>query len=105
MTVSLLYINNDAFLALTNLADRDGNTISDATVTATLFGKSRVEVGGQSWPLTFSIISGVPGKYEALLDKAVILVAGTKYDLRITVVSGTSDGEFWREILVEEQFI
>ena len=70
------YINN-ATVTLTAIRDAAGNTVS-----------------GETFPKTMSYVASSNGRYEAVVDKAIVLTAGQHYTAVIDAVSGTLDAHW-----------
>lgn len=70
------YINN-ATVTLTAIRDAAGNTVS-----------------GETFPKTMSYVASSNGRYEAVVDKLLAIVAGQHYTAVIDVVSGTLDAHW-----------
>ena len=104
MSDELIFVENDTLMFLSNLTDKDGNSITDATVTVTLFKAGGGQVGGQSWPLNLPYVSA-SSQYEAVLDKAVNVVNNKGYRAKFIVTSGTSDGVFWKNLVGKERVV
>lgn len=82
-----LYVGNSnvAQLALT-----DGITeaaITGATVSCTLYDQDGAEVSGQVWPLTLTHVAA--GVYRGTMDESIGIVAGRRYRLAVTAISGS----------------
>jgi len=85
-----LWVDADNLLEYNGLEDQDGNTVTDATVTATVFESDQTtEVGGQTWPATLN--GDGNGNYSAILEDTMELVAGNRYWVDITAEGGGAD--------------
>ena len=106
MHADIIYLENDALFFLDNPTDKDGNSVNDATVSATLFAAGGGEVSGETWPLTLDYVAGSKGRYEKVVDKALGVAQNSDYQLKITVVAnGSSDGVFWKDVQARKRII
>lgn len=98
-----IYVDNDNVLQLDALTDAvTGSYINDATVTVTVrVGESSTDtaVSGITWPVTLAYVAASNGKYQAVIDKAIVIVEPTKYYAHITATSGTTDGKWVIQLL------
>ncbi len=87
---------NDHIISMTGLKRTDTDAfVNDAsTAEVTLRDEAGDPLAGASWPLTLAYIVASDGNYEAVLDKAVVLVIGEFYDAEFTFVKDALDG-FW----------
>lgn len=71
-----------------------GSFINDATISVTVKDTAGVEVSGETWPLSMGYVTSSKGKYQALLQYALVLAADDEYRAEI---SGVGDGlrGFW----------
>lgn len=93
-----IYINNDNLLTLGALKNANGGAIvTDATVTATLYDASDVEVTGQSWPLAMS--SDGSGNYSGQLQDTINLTENAYYTAVISA-DGAGLQATWRLSLI-----
>ena len=85
-----LFIDNDNLLALTGLKNYVTSAyINDATVTATLYDASGVEVAGQTWPVSMAYASGTDGIYRATLEYDLTVTTDQVYVAHVEVDAGS----------------
>lgn len=87
---AVLYVGNDTVLEVKGLKDEvAGDFLNAATVQATLYDAAGQTVGGQSWPQTLAYVTGSDGIYRATMSYLTSLVAGQRYNARITADGGS----------------
>lgn len=93
-----LYIGNDMRLAFYDrgqLKDINNYEITGATITVSVYqNDGQTEVGGVSWPLTFS--EDGEGEYHVILPASMEIEAGNYYIIQINVDTGASKS-MWRK--------
>ena len=94
--LNTIHISNDMLLTLANLGrSNTGETISNATVQATLRDSGGSTVAGTTWPLTASAVSGNPGDYQVTLPSTLTLTAGAAYNLTVVASGGGLPTATW----------
>lgn len=90
-----LYVGNDHRVEVTGLKDDDGNVITGATVTATVYeSDGTTEVSGVTWPITLSDEGS--GTYGGTLSTDADIKENTRYIVNIKAVSGNTEA-LWRQ--------
>ena len=101
----ILYVGNDMILSFTGddkLIDSEGDPITSATVTATLYEwDGKTEVGGETWPLTLNDDGN--GEYSAVLQETLGVKAGSMYILVIEAEKSGANGRWYREVHAKER--
>lgn len=88
-----IYLGNDHVVTLAGLADSEGVPLVAATVAATILVRdTMLELPGETWPLTMNRQPN--DDYSCTVDKAVQLVKGEFYVLRITATEGGIDAQW-----------
>lgn len=88
-----LEIGNDHRVSVKDLTDYDGTVLTAATVEATLLeDDGMTEATGVAWPVT--LIHEGAGTYRAIIDKAVDLIRGDIYILRVVATQGGINAEW-----------
>jgi hypothetical protein len=88
-----IYLGNDHLITVTALRDSDGVLVTGGTVQATLLeSDGATEVTGLAWPITLSEVGA--GTYKTIMDKAVVLLRGSRYLLRVVAAEGTVDARW-----------
>lgn len=103
MTIhSTVYVDNDSMLRVEALRDRDGNLVTDATVTLeSLTNKSGTAVSGVTTPSTLTNTGD--GNYEIMVSSSAGFSAGKIYEATVKAVTvGGLVGE-WVETLVAKR--
>lgn len=99
-SVEVLLVANDQSIKVTSVTNEStGTFINDATVTATLKTSNRIEVEGQSWPLTLNYEVNSDGNYSGLVSKDVALIHNKQYIVEISVDGGDGLFGFWSFIV------
>jgi len=94
--VQVIYVGNDTILEVESLKNElTGLYVNDATVTVTLEETDGVDVAGDSWPKTLTYVGGSNGAYRATLVFGLALVAGRKYNAKITADAGAGLRAAW----------
>lgn len=92
--IKIWYVDNDMVIECANVIDNiSGNTVDDATITATLKDSEDVDVTGQIWPVTLDFVSS--GLYRKTVDKAVDVLDAIGYTLHIDLVTPGGNDAHW----------
>lgn len=87
-------------LTLSGLVDINGDPVTNATVTATIFDRTgQDEIGGTSWPITLAHDSG--GDYFNTLDYDLDIRIGKRYVVEIIAVSGSLQSTWQEDCICE----
>ena len=98
-----LYLDNSNLLELRGLKDSvTAAYINDATVQATVRDKVGTILTGDTFPKGLAYVGGSNGVYRATLSKALNIVAGEFYTIKIAAVGNSLDGD-WTEKVVAKQ--
>ena len=99
-----LYINTDQILAVENLKDENGNTVTGATVEATVYeSDGTTEVSGMTFPVSLS--DNGSGNYSAVLEDTMELTLGKIYVVKVDIEGGGADDQRWsREVAKRRGF-
>jgi len=101
--MSELYLDNSNLLELRGLKDTLTDAfINDATVQATVRDKAGTMLTGDTFPKGLAYVAGSNGVYRATLNKAINIVAGEFYTIKIAAVGNSLDGD-WTEKVVAKQ--
>ncbi len=92
----VVYLDNDNLVELDELTNSATDAyINNATVTLTAIRDGAgATVSGETFPKTMSYVTDSNGKYQAVVDKAVVLVAGQPYTAIIDAESSGIDGHW-----------
>lgn len=87
------YLNNDGYLLVSDLVDREGTELTSATLTYEIYDADGTAVAGASGSLTQI---GTSNEYSADIDKDIInlLTSGEEYYIRIIGSQDEVDFEF-----------
>lgn len=88
-TVVELLMGNDMVLQVDDLRDEiSGAYLNAATVTVTLTDALGGSVGGATWPMTLTHVTGTDGTYRAALPYSLQLTANARYRATLNVNAG-----------------
>lgn len=91
----VLYDNNSNLLTIYGVQNKiTGAYINDATVAVTLKSKERANLGGETWPLAGSYVSGSNGNYQFVTTGSVVYPAGEQGFAVVTITKGSYTAEF-----------
>jgi hypothetical protein len=93
---TIIYKNSTGRLRLSGLTDITGGTVTDATVTATLYDVADVEIAGQSWPSVMS--HSADGNYFCTLSENLAVERGRRYYAEVIATTTTAQ-KTWRVTL------
>jgi hypothetical protein len=95
-----IYISSDNVIEAVDQYDTVAGTyLNSATFTVTIKDISGASVSGVTWPVTMNYVSASNGKYRAVIDKTLAIVAGVTYFAEITGAQSGVD-IFYRKPLV-----
>ena len=101
-TYALLALSTNV-LELPLLADgKTGVAVTGATVVATLLDAAGAQVAGQTWPVTLDEDADTAGRYSAVLEPNLTVVAGDRLSAVVTATAGPTVRTFVLQILVED---
>jgi hypothetical protein len=97
----ILYVDNDNLVVLDGLKNAATDAyINNATVNLTAIRNSAgTTVSGETFPKSMTYVSASNGKYQASVDKAMVIVPGQNYTAVIDVGSSGIDGH-WELLLI-----
>lgn len=99
-SLSNWYINSDNVIQLDVFYDAlNGVYLNAGTVTASMKDLSGTNVSGESWPISLSYVAESNGKYQATVDKDLVLVEGQTYFIEITASQSGIDKFFRRRVI------
>ena len=103
MATDEIFVDNDSLVFLNGFVDKDGGFINDGTVVATLFDSTGLVVitGGEEFSLSY--VAASDGIYEGVLDKAVSIVEGVNYRLKVAGTSGSGDYVEWNDVVARRR--
>lgn len=94
------YISSDNVIQLDKFYDAvNAAYLNAATVTATMKDLEGTEVTGETWPVTLIYVSGSDGKYQATVDKDLVLTENSSYFIEITASESGIDKFFKRRVI------
>ncbi len=99
MATDEILVDNDSLIFLNGFVDKDGGFINDGTVTGTLYDSTGTVIitGGEAVTLVY--VAASDGIYEGVLDKAVSIVEGVNYRLKVSGTSGSGDYVEWNDVV------
>lgn len=102
--INLYSGNNTVEILLEGLKDTSAGTyINDATVTATIYeSDGTTEVTGETWPVTLDYVSGSNGNYLGAVSADSIIVACTKYKIKVLAVDTFSNKGEWEQFAIAQ---
>lgn len=93
--VTVLYVGNDNILEVANLKnDVSGADINNATVSVILADDNGAQIGGATWPMALSYVTGSKGVYRATLPYTLEMTAGLRMMATVTVDAGPLRAQF-----------
>jgi hypothetical protein len=96
MDTLTLYHGSDCLLEVEHLQDdATGESLDAATVSVTLRDSAGHPVGGETWPLALSYVTGTRGVYRCTLADTLGVVAGQRYKAIITADAGPGRKAEW----------
>ncbi len=92
----IVYKDNDNLVELDALKNAaTGAYLNTATVTLTAIRDAAgATVSGETFPKTMAYVAASDGKYQAVVDKAIAIVAGQAYTAIIDVAASGLDGHW-----------
>lgn len=88
-----LYKDTTMRIGIESLVDADGDAVTDAVVTATIYDKNGDQVSGETWPVTLAHTSA--GTYYGTVSANIDLVVGKSYVVDIQATASTLEAR-WR---------
>lgn len=86
----VILLDTDHVLEIPSLTNGvTGETISGATVTATLTTAGGEEVAGETWPISLNEDPAVDGCYRGILPDSLVLVHGQRLYATVIATSGS----------------